>query len=207
MLARLQIASDACPHSRAQRRHADSACGGRSVGGETPGLRGRPSSRPRYCVSRTEKAAGGGRVFRIACGERGGDLLAVDRFDHVERLDRLARLVALQRADQVQFDASCRSPRRGRADPPISPSPPARGFRRTRSGRRRGSSATRRRPEKVLDDRDQRDILRPAAAIARAAAPSPRARSASRATVSPAMSIMARLRLTLRAPSPIEPQP
>ena len=37
-------------------------------------------------------------------GKGGGDLLAVDRLDDVEGLDRLARLVGLQRADQVKLD-------------------------------------------------------------------------------------------------------
>ena len=45
--------------------------------------------------------------------ERDGDLLAVDRLDHVEQRHRLARLVGLQRPDQMQFYAVIGSPERG----------------------------------------------------------------------------------------------
>ena len=41
---------------------------------------------------------------RHLLGQRGGQPLAVDRFDDIEQRHRLARLVGLQGADQVQFE-------------------------------------------------------------------------------------------------------
>ena len=50
--------------------------------------------------------------------ERRGDFFPVDRLDHVERLDRLARLVALQGSDQMKLD---RLAERGGARPQVPP--------------------------------------------------------------------------------------
>ena len=71
-------------------------------------------------------------------GQRLAQAVAVDRVDRVEQRDRILRLVRLQRADEMQFDA--RVPAAAAA---ISPSPPARGSRRTRAGRRRSPARSR----------------------------------------------------------------
>ena len=52
-------------------------------------------------------------------GEARRDLLPIDRLDDVEMLDRLARLVALQRSDQVQFDCLAEGARAGAEIPPF----------------------------------------------------------------------------------------
>ena len=51
--------------------------------------------------------------------ERGGDFLAVDGFDDVEGLDRLARLVALQWPDQMKLDRLAERGGAGAQIPPL----------------------------------------------------------------------------------------
>src|SRR4029077_19232925 len=57
------------------------------------------------------------RPVDFACKRR-GDFFPIDRLDHVESLDRLPRLIALQRADQMKLDCY---PEIARAAPQITP--------------------------------------------------------------------------------------
>ena len=73
--------------------------------------------------------------------QHAGELVAVDRLDDVEQRHRLARLVGLQRPDEVQFDVRDTRP----AAPATCPAPPAPGSRRRPAARPRGTAASRRR--------------------------------------------------------------
>ena len=157
-------------------------------------------------------------------GERGGDLLAVDRLDDVESLDRLARLVALQGPDQMKLD---RLVERGREGPELAP------FRHRLLhpvlAEPRLAAERDGRPDVVggkgLGHGDELDLLGRPAAVARPArdrlAQPARRATAPKGSSGWARSVKIRLRfgvrrlpevrllhnLTRKSPSPIDPRP
>ena len=102
--------------------------------------RSRPGAMPAFCSSSpilTCTKQGSLRPARSHfCRQHAGEFLAIDGLDDVEQRHRLARLVGLQRPDQVQLDIGIAL----RAAPATCPWPPAPGFRRRRAARPQGTA-------------------------------------------------------------------
>ena len=180
--------------SRQRRRKSSASCG------RTPAFCG---SAP---VLTSTNRRGRRPVLAMASASACGDLLAIDRLDHVESLDRLVRLVALQRADEMQFDGFAD---RCGASAQVRPF----GLRLLHPilAEHDLPAVADRRPYRVggegLGDRHQRDVLGSCARSRGRGGRAPRAGlRAARPPYLP-QSPWPRLRLTLRAPSPIEPRP
>ena len=112
-----------CTSARRSRGHGRRGSGRRRRRSPPAGRRPSAASAPVL----TWTSSRGGRPWRAHLpGERLGEPVAVDGVDRVEQRHRLARLVGLQRPDQVKLDAR----RRGPAEPATCPWPPAPGSRR-----------------------------------------------------------------------------
>ena len=123
------------------RKSSGRICRGRRPGNASASC----GSTPAFCGSApvliSTNSSGCASLLGDLLGQRLAQARPIDRMNGVEQRHRLLRLVGLQRPDQMQLDAGDVSP----SAAAIWPWPPARGFRRTRAGRRRSPARSRRR--------------------------------------------------------------